>query len=196
MSAATEKAALRRQLRDRRRALGRVERRRAARALARQFLRHRELRRARRVALYLAAGSELDTGPLRRLLARRGVHLYAPRIARDRRLRFVPLHKTERRRHALGMTQPSPGPACPLRRLDLILLPLLGYDDQGQRIGQGGGYYDRSLAGLRGAGRPLRIGLAYRCQRVPRLPVEPHDHPLHAVLTERGLRRFRTPPSR
>ena len=138
-------------------------------------------------------GSELDTGPLRRLLAWAGVQLHAPRIGRDGRLHFVALHPTRLRRHAHGMAQPVPGRRVPLRKLDLILLPLLGYDGHGQRLGQGGGYYDRTLAGLRDARRPLRVGLAYACQRVPRLPVEPHDHPLHAVLTERGLRRFRSP---
>jgi 5-formyltetrahydrofolate cyclo-ligase len=88
------------------------------------------------------------------------------------------------------MTQPPPGTARALRRLDLILLPLLGYDAQGQRLGQGGGYYDRTLARLGKARRPLRIGLAYACQQLATLPVEDHDRPLHAVLTERGLQRF------
>lgn len=197
MSAIEQKADLRRALRVRRKALPRSDRRRAAWAVARQFLRHRTLRRARRVALYLAMGSELDTGPLQRLLARRGVTVHAPRIGRDGLLHFVVLRGTRLRRHAHGMAQPAPGRRSPLRTLDLILLPLLGYDDRGQRLGQGGGYYDRTLARLGDARRPLRIGLAYICQRVPRLPVEPHDHPLHAVLTERGLRRFRiTSPSR
>lgn len=196
MNETSAKTDLRKQLRARRKALSPAERRHAARALARQFLRHRELRRARRVALYLAMGSELDTQALQQLLARRGAAVHAPRTGRDGQLHFFALRGTHHRRHAHGMAQPAPGRCVPLRKLDLILLPLLGYDDHGQRLGQGGGYYDRTLAGLRGARRPLRIGLAYHCQRVPRLPVEPHDHPLHAVLTERGLRRFRTPTFR
>ena len=187
---AIEKAELRRQLRARRGALSAAQRRRAARRLLRQFLRWRELRRARHLALYLSMASELDTALLRHALAVRGVQLYAPRIHRRLGLRFVPLRATRLPRHALGMRQAPPGPARPLRRLDLLLLPLLGFDDRGQRLGQGGGYYDRALAGLKRARRPRRIGLAYACQQVERLPAEPHDRPLHAVLTERGLRRF------
>ena len=196
MTQPSAKADLRQRLRARRKALVHSERRRSARALGRQFLRHRELRRARRVALYLAMGSELDTRPLQQLLARRGVAVHAPRIGRDGLLQFVALRGTCLRRHAHGMAQPAPGRRVPPCKLDLILLPLLGYDDDGQRLGQGGGYYDRTLARLRGARRPLRIGLAYPCQRVARLPVEPHDQPLHAVLTGHGLRRFRTPSPR
>ncbi|MDP3859287.1 MAG: 5-formyltetrahydrofolate cyclo-ligase [Stagnimonas sp.] len=190
------KAELRRRLRAQRRALSTRQRRQAARRLLRQFLRWREFRRARHVALYLSMASELDTSLLRHALARRGLRLYAPRIHRRLGLRFVPLRPSRLPRHAQGMRQPPPGPARSLRQLDLLLLPLLGFDDQGQRLGQGGGYYDRALAGLKRARRPRRIGLAYACQQVERLPVEPHDRPLHAVLTERGLRRFphRLPP--
>lgn len=190
-----QKSELRRQLRSRRRALGRLARRQAARRLCRQFLRWRRLLAARHVALYLAMASELDTGPLRELLARRGVHLYAPRIHRSQGLRWVPLRAGQpSRRHAKGMSQPAPGRSRPLRSLDLLLMPLLGFDDQGQRLGQGGGYYDRALAGLKSARRPQRIGLAYACQQLDCLPVERHDQPLQAVLTERGLRRFPLQP--
>ncbi len=73
---------------------------------------------------------------------------------------------------------------------DLVLVPLLAFDPYGGRLGQGGGYYDRTLAQLR-AERPVFVlGLAYAGQEVERLPAETHDQPLDAVLTETGLRSF------
>jgi 5-formyltetrahydrofolate cyclo-ligase len=69
----------------------------------------------------------------------------------------------------------------------LLLVPLLAYDDQGYRLGTGGGYYDRTLAALAGA---RAIGIAYGGQRMESLPHEPHDYPLDAVLTEQGLKEF------
>lgn len=66
---------------------------------------------------------------------------------------------------------------------DLVLTPLLAFDDFGRRLGQGGGHYDRTFAAMPKA---VRIGLAYAGQRTERLPVEAHDIPLHGVLTEVG----------
>lgn len=190
-SAPTEiKSRLRAELRARRRAIPASERRRAARRLARHYLRLRALKQARSVALYLPMASEIDTAPLRQALAARGVALYVPKVARGSRLRFLRLGKANLEWHPHGMPQPRCGHSLPLRRIGLILLPLLGYDAQGRRLGQGGGYYDRALSRLRGARRPLRIGLAYACQQVDALPGEAHDHPLHGVLSERGLQRF------
>ena len=70
---------------------------------------------------------------------------------------------------------------------DLVLVPLLSFDAHGYRLGYGGGYYDRSLALLKNS---HAVGIAYAGQEVEHLPREDHDHPLDAVLTEDGLRRF------
>ncbi|TAM28386.1 MAG: 5-formyltetrahydrofolate cyclo-ligase [Nevskiaceae bacterium] len=189
------KSRLRAELRARRRAIVPAERLRAARRLARHYLRLRVLRQAGSVALYLPMASEIDTAPLRQALAARGVALYVPKVARGGGLRFLRLGKAGLEWHPHGMPQPRAGKATPLRGIALVLLPLLAYDTQGRRLGQGGGYYDRALARLRGARRPLRIGLAYACQQVEALPGEAHDHPLQGVLSERGLQRFHHPHS-
>ncbi len=74
--------------------------------------------------------------------------------------------------------------------LDVILLPLVGFDDDGQRIGMGGGFYDRTLAFTQRPGpRPRLIGLAHDCQRVTRLPVAPWDVPLDAIVSDRRILR-------
>ncbi len=69
---------------------------------------------------------------------------------------------------------------------DLLLVPCVGFDDDGYRLGYGGGYYDRTLAGWPGIGRPVTVGIAYEACRAA-LPREPHDIPLDAVVTDVGL---------
>ena len=82
----------------------------------------------------------------------------------------------------------EPAPDRPIVQPDLILVPLLAFDRRGHRLGFGAGFYDRTLAALRAA-RPevVAIGLAFACQEVEALPVEPHDQPLDGVASERGV---------
>jgi 5-formyltetrahydrofolate cyclo-ligase len=67
---------------------------------------------------------------------------------------------------------------------------MLAFDERGRRLGQGGGYYDRTLEKLRGEEPVFVLGLAFAAQEVEKLPAETHDQPLDAVLTEAGFRRF------
>ena len=94
-----------------------------------------------------------------------------------------------------GIAEPDPRHAevIPVRRLDLILLPLVAFDERGWRLGSGAGYYDRALHHLRTGRRwrrPKLIGVGYECQRVDRLQPDAWDVPLDGMLTERGLRYF------
>jgi 5-formyltetrahydrofolate cyclo-ligase len=73
---------------------------------------------------------------------------------------------------------------------DLLFVPLLAFDRAGNRLGYGGGYYDRTLAALPGR---IAIGFGYAAQEVDRLPVEAHDRKLHAIATERGIITFGHP---
>ena len=72
-----------------------------------------------------------------------------------------------------------------------MLVPLLAFDQSGRRLGYGGGYYDRTLAALPGR---VVMGCGFAAQRVACVPVEPHDITLPAVLTERGVERFKDAP--
>lgn len=137
----------------------------------------------RLVAVYRAIGSELDADALCLALERDGRELCLPVvIERDapmifRRWRFgEPLELD-----LAGV--PAPLPLGEAVTPDLILTPLLAFDAGGGRLGQGGGYYDRTFEALPDA---LRIGLAYAGQQVERLPLERHDIRLHGVLTETG----------
>lgn len=185
-SLAARKRALRRQLRQTRAALPASTRRRAAQAAARHLARACRRWHAQHIALYLGVPEELDTGPL--VVALRGARLYMPRVGRDGALRFTRL-APPLLRNRYGIREPAARSRPP--RLDVIVLPLVGFDAQGRRLGMGGGYYDRLLARARAFRRPLRVGLAFAAQEVAALPAGAHDVRLDAVVTEHGLRRFR-----
>ena len=185
-SLAARKRALRQQLRRLRAAIPRSERRRAAQAAARHLARACRGWQARDVALYLGLPEEIDTRPLVAALQR--ARLYVPRIGPGPRLRFSRL-TPPLVANRYGIHEPAA-----LRRpahLDVIVLPLVAFDRQGRRLGMGGGYYDRLLARRPSHGRPLCVGLAFAAQEVAAVPAGPLDARLDAIVTERGLRRFR-----
>ncbi|MBK1634666.1 5-formyltetrahydrofolate cyclo-ligase [Rhodovulum adriaticum] len=70
---------------------------------------------------------------------------------------------------------------------EVLIVPLVGFDRCGARLGYGGGFYDRTLEGLRARGPVLAVGLAYAAQEIARVPVEPTDQPLDAIVTEAGI---------
>ena len=140
------------------------------------------------VAGYRAHGSEIDPWPLMRRFAEAGARLALPFAgAVDAPLVF--------RAYALGdfLAPDVTGMAAPLESAaplvpDLVIVPLLGFDVGGGRMGQGGGHYDRTLAALRARGRVFALGLAFAAQAIARVPAEPHDQRLDAILTETGYR--------
>ncbi|MDT8879057.1 5-formyltetrahydrofolate cyclo-ligase [Halomonas saccharevitans] len=188
---------LRRELRRRRRELSPRERREASERLCRRLRRLPELQRARRVALYLPNDGEIDPTPLIDWLERRGSRVYLPVLKPlcDNQLWFVHYHAgTPMVANRYGIPEPETRHGAhrarrtPTWALDLILLPLVGFDEQGQRIGMGGGFYDRTLAFTRRPGpRPRLIGLAHDCQRVSALPAAPWDVPLDAIASDARL---------
>ena len=72
----------------------------------------------------------------------------------------------------------------------VLIVPLLAFDARGYRLGYGGGFYDRTLEGLRAPGPVLAVGFAFAAQEVPEVPIEPTDQRLDAVITEQGVRVF------
>ncbi len=128
-------------------------------------------------------GSELDPEPLVRALVNAGRQACLPVVLeRDAPMvfrRWAPGDPLEM--DAAGC--PAPLPLSEVVDPGLILAPLLAFDDIGGRLGQGGGYYDRTFAARSDA---IRIGFAFAGQRVDRLPMDLHDVRLHGVLTEVG----------
>lgn len=184
------KSQLRRTLRRQRAALTLRQRRENAEHCARHALRALTARKVRRVAVYLECRSELSTGPLIHGLLHHGVRVYLPRLVGGS-MRMIELRsdtRLQRNRH--GIAEPCARDHARPRQLDAIVLPLTGFDMQGHRLGSGGGYYDRFLAGLRGRPKPWLLGYAHALQQCDAVPADPWDVRLHAVCTERGLLRF------
>jgi 5-formyltetrahydrofolate cyclo-ligase len=87
----------------------------------------------------------------------------------------------------------APSELSPQVEPDVIVMPLLGFDKRGTRLGYGGGYYDRTLERL--SKRPRLVGIAFAAQEIDLIPHEPHDIPLDMIVTEQGARSFETAPA-
>ncbi len=137
--------------------------------------------------------SEVDVRPLMFSLRERGARLCLPAILDRTTIVFRELVRGAPMVD-MGFGTHGPGPEAAVLEPALMLMPLAAFDARGHRIGYGGGYYDRAISRLHAAGRePRLVGIAFDCQEVPRVPDEPHDVVLGAVLTESGLRNF--PPA-
>jgi len=185
---------LRSSLRARRRTIPRAARSAAAQHVAYLVSRHIRLRPGLKVALYRALPEELDTAPLIALCLARGCHLYFPRITdyRAARMRFYAQAAQSERVNRFGIAEPSAGlPTLNARALDLVFVPLVGFDDCGARLGMGKGYYDRAFAFRRARSSwhcPRLIGLAFEIQRLPRIETAAHDVRLDGIVTEMRYR--------
>ena len=85
-----------------------------------------------------------------------------------------------------GILEPVAGSEVPLPQIELVLIPMVGWDRGGNRLGMGASYYDRALQPFTDADAPRRVGVAYAAQEIDRVPVDPWDVPLHIVLNEHG----------
>lgn len=191
------KPSLRRQLKALRAAVPHDARHAAAQGALRLALRHGLLLRARRIGFYLPHGAEFDLRPLlnQALWMKRECYLPVIPTGHGRVLRFARLngHNTMTA-NRYGIPEPSDPSPLRARQLDVLFMPLVGFDHQGHRLGMGGGYYDATLAYLTRRcvwKKPLLIGVGFECQRVETLPHDPWDAPLDAALTERNLYVFK-----
>ena len=185
---------LRRLLRNARRALTPLQQRQAAVGLYRQLAQHPLFRRARHIALYLPNDAEIDPHLLMREAQRRGKHTYLPVLKAWPRtsMVFQRFEQGERlRRNRFRIPEPviNRKRQRSIRALDLILLPLVGFDEVGGRLGMGGGFYDRSLAyqaRRKSWMKPSLLGLAHECQKVEKLAQASWDVPLQGTVSDRG----------
>ncbi|MEU9706726.1 5-formyltetrahydrofolate cyclo-ligase [Streptomyces sp. NPDC047981] len=190
----TEKAALRRQLLATRAQLTGHDVDSAAERLARGAHELAELAGASTVAAYVSVGREPGTRALLDALRARGVRVLLPVLLPDNDLDWAAYEGAEglakAGRGLLEPTGPRLGPEA-VCAADVVLLPGLAVDARGMRLGRGGGSYDRVLARLARAGAdPALVVLLYADEVVARVPEEPHDHPVHAVVTPEGVRHF------
>lgn len=142
------------------------------------------------VALYAALGAEVDVAELaRRVLARGATAVFPRAVPGERRLVFARCAAGELVKGPLGVGEPPAGaPQVSPGEIGCVILPGVGFSEDGLRLGRGGGYYDATLKGMPGV---PRVGVAYDVQVVPALPREPHDVALDAVVTESRTLLFR-----
>jgi 5-formyltetrahydrofolate cyclo-ligase len=184
---------LRRMLRKARRALTPSEQRQAAHGLYRQLAQHPLFRRAKHISLYLPTDGEIDPRLLLRAAQRRGKATYLPVLSAWPRTKMVfqrvkPGEKLLPNRFRILEPRVNARRQRKVWALDLVLLPLVGFDDAGGRLGMGGGFYDRSLAYLarrQGWRKPTLLGLAHECQKVDRLAQASWDVPLAGTITDK-----------
>lgn len=135
------------------------------------------------VAAYHAQDGEVDLAPLIDVCWQRGIVVALPVLA-GRRMAFAGYRpNTALRNNRYGI--PEPCQTQPLLEPTVVLAPLVAFDVAGNRLGMGGGYYDRYLADHPAA---LRVGIAHECQRADALPSSSRDVRLAAVVTETGWR--------
>ncbi len=189
------KAALRKQLRAARRALDAATHRLHSARAVRGVTRLAAFAAGKRIAVYLPFDRETDTVALIAAARRRGLRIYVPVIVdkRHARIGFYPLGTTTRP-GTFGIAVPRRrGVPVGARWLDLIVVPLVGIDGRGRRLGMGGGYYDRALQ-FRRLRRvwpgPHLVGLSFECQRTDASFAEHWDVRLNSLATETGVRRF------
>ncbi len=187
---------LRKDLRSRRRALSNAQQSLASERLALNLLNDPELFSTHHVAIYLPNDGEIDPWCYITQGRNRGIQFYLPVLhpVHRGRLVFSPFDEnTLLTPNRFGIPEPDfkKGLKRPPWALDAVLMPLVGFDTDGGRLGMGGGFYDRTFAFTRHAPRmaPKLIGLAHDCQRVKALPVEPWDIPLHAIVSDQGTYR-------
>jgi 5-formyltetrahydrofolate cyclo-ligase len=185
---------LRRMLRKARRALTASQQRQAARGLYKQLAQQPLFRRAKHISLYLPTDGEIDPRLLLRAAQRRGKATYLPVLSAWPRTKMVfqrirPGEKLHPNRFRILEPRHNLARQRKVWALDLVLLPLVGFDDVGGRLGMGGGFYDRSLAYLarrKNWRKPTLLGLAHECQKVARLAQASWDVPLQGTVTDKA----------
>ncbi len=187
--------ALRRSIREQRRTLSADRHQYYSARICRHILQSSQFRRARRIALYLPHDGEIDLQPIIDEAWARNRRCYLPVLMPffKNRLWFVPYEREAPmvlNRYGIAEPDGNLRHRVKLWSIDLLLMPLVAFDDSGNRMGMGGGFYDRSFAYIsqRGSWRkPHLLGTGFELQRVSRLTRQPWDIPLHSVVTERGL---------
>lgn len=181
---AQQKAALRQKIRQQRRSLSYLQQQQANHKLGLALARHPLVKRTQHIALYKGFDNEIDPWAFHHCWSS-NKQLYLPVLHPNgsHHLYFLPACPPWRS-NRYGITEPSLDTHRPvhLNQLDLILMPLLAFDNSGNRLGAGGGFYDRTLALRSWQKRPYQLGVAYHFQRAQQLPHEAWDQPLDDVI--------------
>ena len=192
------KHALRRWYRAQRRDLPPQERLHAALAIANSIIQLPEYQKAQHIAVYSALPEEIPLEAFVQLSRQDNKSLYLPVVDPDNHLNKMHFRlwtsQDAMEQNQLGISEPQySDPSHKEVTLDLVLMPTVAFDNEGHRLGMGGGYYDRYFSKLNSITTkiPMRIGIAHSCQFNVGLPNEEWDINLHAVVNEKGFLDFR-----
>lgn len=190
------KSQLRNHLRQVRNQLSLHQRRAAAKKLLHVALREGLFLKHQRIGFYLPFEGEMDLLPLLNKALWLGKSCHLPVVPRrfEKKLGFTQLSRHPNwYLNRYGIHEHWSPRSLRARQLDLLFVPLVGFDEAGYRLGMGGGFYDTSLAYLKHRNiwrKPYLVGIGYECQKVARVPRDPWDMPLDAALTESRLYHF------
>ena len=153
-----------------------------------KFIRSHEFSAARTVACYLPMDDEVDPSRIIKRAWCANKRVFCPVIENNGNMVFRKLDRdTTLHRNDYGLWEPVNGVSISSRSLDLVVTPLVAFDANNNRIGMGGGFFDRSFAFLRHRNRWLRpklIGLAFACQKVEEIETNPWDIRLYSVISD------------
>lgn len=150
-----------------------------------------EYRSAGTIMIYLSTPQEVDTGPIALQAWADGKRVAAPQISWEQR-RMVPIEiqslTSGLQDDAMGIRQPVVGPPTPIDDIDLVIVPGLGFDEKGNRLGRGRGFYDRFLAHR--DLRAIACAMAFEDQLIEAVPEDENDMRVTMLITEKAIRRF------
>ena len=186
---------LRRQLRATRRALSSEQQVQAGSGLAQILLAQSLLAESKNIAVYVANDGEIDPASLIKRLWKNNKGCYLPLLSPQQfnHLEFIayqPDSVMVENRFGIAEPEYSADLLIEPEKLDLVLMPLTGFDLKGQRLGMGGGFYDRTFEFIKTSGKPVLVGLAHECQKVEGIPAENWDVPMMAVATDKRFYKF------
>ncbi|BBG59601.1 5-formyltetrahydrofolate cyclo-ligase [Providencia rustigianii] len=187
----SQRQQIRKSIREARRKLSAEIQSDAAQKIIQHILNHPKISQANTIALFLSFDGEIDTRPLIHTLWQNGKQVYLPVIHPFSPhhllfLRYTP--ETVLVKNKFNIEEPPLNvlDVLPIEKLDIMMVPLVAFDTQGQRLGMGGGFYDRTLANWQKTGF-FPIGLAHDCQQVDNLPTAHWDIPLPEIITPKKI---------
>ncbi len=177
---------LRQQMRQQRRAFSSEQQHEHAQLLKHHLLALSGWDSPRAVGVAFAFDGEINPYFVVEALQGLGHHLYLPVLQENKQLQFAHWHSDSVMvNNKFGILEPHEVTLIDIEQLDIVFMPLVAVDKQGNRMGMGGGYYDRTLGCS--INRPYLVGMAHYCQLVEGLPVQSWDVPLDALVTEQGM---------
>ena len=187
---------LRQCIREKRRQISKAEQLQHSKAIIHHLIHSRLYQNSQNIALYLSTDGEVNLKSLISILFQDNKKVYLPIIisARQGIMKFTPYHHEKLlEKNCFGILEPhhEEKDLISIAQLDLILAPLVGFDESGNRMGMGGGYYDRALQNLNTGGSKTQfIGVAHELQKVEKLQAREWDIPLHGIITEKSFSYF------